>query len=108
MTAIEKLQEKLNITITEDYKHNGYDLEISTRVTADGYDVYVMKDTPYDHDVDIDWENSIFYYPPSFNDIMDRIMELGPNSEVHISDIEEFMPDYEIEQWINDNEDADD
>ena len=55
MTAIEKLQNKLNITITEDYKHNGYDLEISTRVTADGYDVYVMKDTPYDHDVDIDW-----------------------------------------------------
>jgi len=108
MTPIEKLQEKLNITITEDYKHNGYDLEISTRVTADGYDVYVIKDTPYDHDVDIDWENSIFYYQPSFNDIMDRIMELGPNSEVHISDIEEFMPDYEIEQWINNNEDADD
>ena len=48
MTAIEKLQEKLNITITEDYKHNGYDLEINTRVTADGYDVYVMKDTPYE------------------------------------------------------------
>jgi hypothetical protein len=39
---------------------------------------------------------------------MDRIMELGPNSEVHISDIEEFMPEYEIEQWINDNEDTDD
>ena len=108
MTAIEKLQEKLNITITEDYKHNGYDLEISTRVTADGYDVYVMKDTPYDHDVDIDWENSIFYYSPSFNDIMERIMELEPNSEVYMSDIEEFMPEYEIERWINDNEDTDD
>lgn len=108
MTAIEKLQNKLNITITEDYKHNGYDLEISTRITADGYDVYVMKDTPYDHDVDIDWENSIFYYQPSFNDIMDRIMKLEPNSEVYIFDIEEFMPEYEIEQWINDNEDIDD
>jgi len=108
MTPIEKLQEKLNITITEDYKHNGYDLEISTRVTADGYDMYVMKDTPYDRDVDIDWENSIFYYQPSFNDIMDRIMELGPNSEVHISDIEEFMPDYEIESWLNEREDAND
>lgn len=108
MTAIEKLQQKLNITITEDYKYNGYDLEISTRTTADGYDVYIMKNTPYDHDVDIDWENNIFYYQPSFDDIMSRILELNEFDEVYIYDIEEFMPEYEIEQWINDNEDTDD
>jgi hypothetical protein len=29
MTAIEKLQEKLNITITEDYKHNGMILKLA-------------------------------------------------------------------------------
>jgi hypothetical protein len=108
MTAIEKLQNKLNIKIDETYNHRMYDLEISTRTTADGYDVYVMKNTPYDHDVDIDWENSIFYYPPSFNDIMDRIMELDTDSEVYIDDIEEYLPEYEIERWINDNEDTDD
>jgi hypothetical protein len=108
MTAIEKLQNKLNIEIDEAYTFRDYDLEISTRTTADGYDVYIMKNTPYDHDVDIDWENNIFYYQPSFDDIMSRIMELTPGSKVYVSDIDEYMPEYEIEQWINDNEDTDD
>ena len=108
MTPIEKLQEKLNIEIDETYTFKDYDLEISTRTTADGYDVYIMKNTPYDHDVDIDWENNIFYYQPSFNDIMSRIMELDADSKVYVSDIDEYMPEYEIEQWINDNEDTND
>lgn len=108
MTAIEKLQNKLNIEIDETYTFRDYDLEISTRTTADGYDVYIMKNAPYDHDVDIDWENNIFYYQPSFDDIMSRIMELGADSKVYVSDIDEYMPDYEIEQWINDNEDTND
>lgn len=108
MTAIEKLQDKLNIEIDETYTFKDYDLEISTRTTADGYDVYIMKNTPYDYDVDIDWENNIFYYQPSFDDIMSRIMELDAGSKVYVSDIDEYMPEYEIEQWINDNEDAND
>lgn len=108
MTPIEKLQNKLNIEIDETYTFRDYDLEISTRTTADGYDVYIMKNAPYDHDVDIDWENNIFYYQPSFNDIMSRLWELGPDSKVYVSDIDEYMPDYEIEQWINDNEDTND
>ena len=108
MTPIEKLQEKLNIEIDETYTYNDYDLEISTRTTADGYDIYVIKNTPYDHDVDIDWENNIFYYQPSFDDIMSRIMELDAGSKVYVSDIDDYMPEYEIEQWINDNEDTND
>ena len=52
--------------------------------------------------------NDIYYYQPSFDDIMSRIMELDPFSKVYTDDIEEYFPDYEIEQWINDNEDADD
>ena len=106
MTAIEKLQNKLNIEIDDTYKYNMYDLEISTYNTADGYDLYVMNSTPFENG--LNWENDVYYYQPNFTDIMNRIMELYPGSTVYVSDIEEFMPEYEIEQWINDNEDTDD
>lgn len=111
MTAIEKLQNKLNIEIDETYAKvfpspSWYDLEISTYNTADGYEVYVIKNSSFENQ--LDWENDVYYYQPSFDDIMSRIMELDADSKVYISDIEEFMPEYEIEQWINDNEDTDD
>lgn len=108
MTTIEKLQDKLNIKIDDKYRYPFpmYDLEISTYNTADGYDVYVMNSTPYENG--LDWENDVYYYQPNFTDIMDRIMELDAGSKVYIDDIEEYMPEYEIEQWINDNEDTDD
>ena len=104
MTAIEKLQEKLNIEINEMYNYNMYDLEVSTYNTADGYEVYVMNSTPFENG--LDWENDVYYYQPSFDDIMDRIMQLDAGSKVYVDDIEEYMPEYEIETWINDNEDA--
>ena len=106
MTAIDKLQKKLDIEIDDMYRYNMYDLEVSTYNTADGYDVYVMNSTPFENG--LDWENDVYYYQPNFTDIMDRIMQLDPGSTVYVSDIEEFMPEYEIEQWINDNEDTDD
>jgi len=107
MTAIEKLQQKLDIEIMDfNSNHTHYDLEISTRMTADGYDVYVMTNSSFENQ--IDWENDVYYYQPSFDDIMSRIMELDPGDKVYTDDLEEYFPDYEIEQWINDNEDADD
>lgn len=106
MTPIEKLQNKLNIEIDETYNYNMYDLEVSTYNTADGYEVYVMKNSPFENQ--LDWENDVYYYQPSFDDIMSRLWELGPDSKVYVSDIDEYMPDYEIEQWINDNEDTND
>ena len=105
MTPIEKLQEKLNIEINETYKYGVYDLEVSTYNTADGYEVYVMNSTPFENS--LDWENDVFYYLPPFDDIMSRITELDAGSRVYIDDIEEYIPDYEIERWINDNEDTD-
>ena len=106
MTPIKKLQEKLNIEIIDFHSnHTHYDLEIGTRQTADGYDVYVMTNNPYDNE--IDWENDVYYYQPSFDDIMSRIMELDPFSKVYTDDIEEYFPEYEIEDWINNNEDTD-
>ena len=106
MTAIEKLQQKLNVEIDETYNYNMYDLEVSTYNTADGYEVYVMKNSSFENQ--LDWENDVYYYQPSFDDIMSRIMELDADSKVYIDDIEEYLPEYEIERWINDNEDTDD
>jgi len=105
MTALEKLQEKLQIEIIDSLANiTNYDLEISTCMTADGYDVYVMTNDPYER---LDWENDVYYYQPSFDDIMSRIMELEPGDKVYVDDIEEYFPEYEIEDWINNNEDTD-
>ena len=106
MTAIEKLQEKLNIKIDETYNYNMYDLEVSTYDTADGYEVYIMKNSSFENQ--LDWENDVFYYQPSFSNIMSRITELDPGSKVYIDNIDEYMPDYEIESWLNEREDAND
>ena len=109
MTPIEKLQEKLNIEIDESYEYSAYDLEVSTYITADGYEVYVINSTPWGKlSQPLDWENDVYYYQPSFDDIISRITELDAGSRVYIDDIEEYLPDYEIERWINDNEDTDD
>jgi hypothetical protein len=106
MTAIEKLQNKLNIEIDETYKYNMYDLKVSTYNTADGYEVYVMNSTPFEND--LNWENDVYYYQPSFDDVMSRILELDEFAKVYVDDIEEYLPEYEIERWINDNEDTND
>ena len=98
MTPIEKLQEKLNIKIDETYNYSTYDLEISPYNTADGYEVYVMKNSSFENQ--LDWENDVFYYQPSFDDIMSRIMELDAGSRVYVDDIEEYMPDYEVENYL--------
>ena len=105
MTAIEKLQNKLNIEIDETYTYRMYDLEVSTYNTANGYEVYVMKNSSFENQ--LDWENDVYYYQPSFDDIMSRIMELEPGDKVYVDDIEEYFPEYEIEDWINNNEDTD-
>ena len=52
MTAIEKLQNKLNIEIDETYTYRMYDLEVSTYNTADGYEVYVMKNSSFENQLD--------------------------------------------------------
>ena len=106
MTALEKLKDKLNIQIDDMYNHRFHDLEIYTMNTADGYEIYCMRNSRFENQ--IDWENDIYYYQPPFEDIMERILDLGEGSTVYVDDIETYMPDYEIEQWINNNEDADD
>ena len=64
MTPLEKLQKKLDIQIHDMYNHRLHDLEISTMNTADGYEIYCMKNSQFENE--IDWENDIYYYQPSF------------------------------------------
>ncbi len=103
MTPLEKLQKKLDIQIDDMYNHRFHDLEISTMNTADGYEIYSMRNSQFENE--LDWENDIYYYQPSFEDIIERILDLGAGSTVYIDDVETYMPDYEIEEWLNDNED---
>ena len=101
MTPIEKLQEKLNIEIDESYEYSAYDLEVCTYITADGYEVYVINSTPWGKlSQPLDWENDVYYYQPSFDDIISRITELDAGSRVYIDDIEGCMPDYEVENYL--------
>ena len=99
MTTIEKLQEMLDIHITEDY--HVPDLEIGEYETADNYSLHVITENA----ANIQFETDVFYYEPSVDVILDRITELPKGSVVWIADIETYLPDYEVEDWINSNAD---
>lgn len=99
MTTIEKLQEMLDIHITEDYRTP--DLEIGEYETADNYSLHVITENADN----IQFETDVFYYEPSVDVILDRITELPKGSVVWIADIETYLPDYEVEDWINSNAD---
>jgi len=101
MKTIEKLQEMLDIQIIENYNGNCYDLEIGEYETADNYSLHVITES-YDN---IQFDTDVFYYEPSVDVILDRITELPKGSTVWVSDIETYLPDYEVEDWINDNAD---
>ena len=103
MTHIEQLTKILNIDkITEDYEKY-CDLHIYTQTTADGYEIYVVS-----HDVSngeqTDWENDVFYYKPDFDVLIEIISELDEDANVYCSDIDEFFPEYEVENFIECND----
>ena len=95
MDNLTRLQEHLNVKISSDFARNT-GLEISTWNTADGYDLFVMTEDAQT----INWESDVFYYAPSFKDIIERIKDLPEGSTVYIDDIEERLPDYELEDFF--------
>ena len=99
MTTIEKLQEMLDIQITEDYRMP--DLEIGEYETADNYSLHVITEDAHN----IQFDTDVFYYEPSVDVILDRITALHAGATVWIADIETYLPDYEVEDWINSNAD---
>lgn len=96
-TMIEKLAELLNVAqITDEYRGHP-DLQISEWLTADGYDVHVMTSDPQN----LDFEYDVFYYQPDFDSIIERIQELNDSQAiVYVSDIETYLPEYEVENYI--------
>ena len=101
MELIEKLQEKLGIQITDDFPiGKSVALECSAWNTADGYEIYVMCNDQQN----IDWDNEVYYYQPSFDEVISKLEDLEEGDIVYIDDIEEYLPEYEIEQWLEEKE----
>jgi hypothetical protein len=101
MTTIEKLQEMLGIKIIENYNGHCYDLEVGEYETADNYTLHVVTEDAHN----IQFDTDVFYYEPSVDVILDRITALHAGATVWIADIETYLPDYEVEDWINSNAD---
>ncbi len=97
MNIYTKLAKLLDVAqITDDFRGSP-DLEIGTWNTYDGYDVHVMTNDPRN----IDFEYDVFYYEPSFRQVIDRIKELNDeDATVYVSDIETYLPEYEVEDYI--------
>ena len=96
-----------SIVIIKDELSNP-DLELSEWYTADDYTLYVMTNDARN----IDWENDVYYYEPSFTTIMERIEEtvddVGYGGEVKIYiDTEQYLPEGDVLDWVdNENEKA--
>ena len=99
MDNIEKLAMLLGVAeISEDYK-TGVELEIGEWNTADGYTLHVITQDARN----LDFEYDVYYYEPSFDQIIDRIKELDKDSIVYISDIELYLPDSEVQDYIDEH-----
>ncbi len=101
---IKKLAMLLGVAeITEYYKTN-IDLEISEWNTADGYSLHVITQDSRN----LDFEYDVYYYEPSFNQIIDRIKEMDRDSVIFVADIELYLPDSEVQDYIDEHTDEDD
>jgi len=102
MNIYEKLGEALNVKITDDY-HGRPDLEIGTWQTADSYDLHVMSNDPQH----LNWEYDVYYYEPSFEDVIDRIKETADNNSydgdpavVWLADFDQYLPEGEVQDYL--------
>lgn len=111
---LEEFKRSFNLQITEDSIYNP-DLRIGAWQTADGYDINVISQGDYAED--IDFENDVYYYPPSTAVILDRIIELGSGITVCCDDIDLYFEDEEAiidelikhfpDKYIDDDENKD-
>jgi len=104
MTHIEELAKLLNVAeINEEYK-SGTALEIGEWRTADGYDLHVMTEDPRN----LDFEYDVYYYEPSFEQVIERIKQVGEDDGmneaiIYISDIDVYLPEQYVKDFINEN-----
>jgi hypothetical protein len=98
-----QLAKALNIAeFTEDYTPIA-DLQISEWFTADGYDVNVMTSDPRN----LDFEYDVFCYQLNFDDIIQRIKDLDSDAIVYVSDLETYLPEYEVENYLEELKEKD-
>ena len=103
---LEKHFKDCNVKIAEEpYGWNGGDLAIAPWYTADDYEVHVMTND----ETNVDWENDVYYYEPQFADIMDRIVDtindVGYDVKIYVSDLETYLPEDEVLEWLEKNKD---
>jgi len=105
---LNKLAQLLKVAeITEDWKGSPA-LEIGTWSTADGYEMHVITNDAQN----LDWEYDVYYYEPSFEDVINRIKECGddePNEAIiHVADIDTYLPEYEVDDYIEEHKNDED
>lgn len=103
---LEKHFKDCNVKIAEEpYGWNGGDLAIAPWYTADDYEVHVMTND----ETNVDWENDVYYYEPQFANIMDRIVDtindVGYDVKIYVSDLETYLPEDEVLEWLEENKD---
>lgn len=89
---LDEFQKAFDVSISENFTRNT-DLSIDTWNTADGYEVYVLCNGDYAHD--LQFESDVYYYQPSCAEIIDRIVEVanGYEAKVYCADIEMYFDD---------------
>ena len=89
---LDEFQKAFDVQISENFTRNT-DLSIGTWNTADGYEVYVMNNGDYANDLNFEYD--VYYYQPSCNMILDRILEVanGYDAKIYCDDIEMYFDD---------------
>ena len=89
---LNEFQKAFDVQISENFTRNT-DLSIGTWHTADGYEVYVMNNGDYANDLNFEYD--VYYYQPSCNMILDRILEVanGYDAKIYCDDIEMYFDD---------------
>ena len=106
INKLEKHFKDCNVKISEEsFGWNGGDLSIAPWYTADDYEIHVMTN----EETNVDWENDVYYYEPQFLDIMNRIVDTvadaGPYARIYVSDLETYLPEDEVLEWLEENKD---
>ena len=59
-------------------------------------------------ETNVDWENDVYYYEPQFEDVMQRIVDtiadVGYDVKIYVSDLETYLPEQEVLDWLEENE----
>ena len=106
MTPLKRLEQHLNVTITNFDNYCNNELQLTEYLTADGYNIYILTEDPSC----LNWENDVYYYQPDFNTIMERIVQVAediPGAKILMDDVDEYMDESEIERWLSENIDDD-